>query len=185
MIALPWSLKVPSKYLNREMIAQESFIISWAAGWVGEKKIISACVTSKEAKNHDDKRIMKELFELMDNADYVIGHNNKKFDIKQVNWRFKCNGLDAPISYKVIDTLQLSRKWFAAPSHCLEYLSVKRGGNPKDGMEFDDWKRIVLNGDVDRLKKMERYNRGDVREGIAVFEDFARWIETSGGRVFA
>ena len=36
----------------------------------------------------DDKALMRKLWDLMDEADIVIGHNCDSFDIKKINSRF-------------------------------------------------------------------------------------------------
>src|SRR5688500_11053887 len=72
--------KVSSGYIPKEWIKDESFIICWSAGWVGKTKIRSACVTQAEALKKDDRRILQELWNLIDSSDYVSGHNLDNFD---------------------------------------------------------------------------------------------------------
>lgn len=180
-----FSLYIPGKYISWKAIEKRSYIICWSAAWVTDKPplIRSGCVTQREARQGRDKRCLKDLWELMDNADYIVGHNSNKFDLKKINTRFLLNRLSAPLQYGQIDTLALARKHFAADSNALEHWSLLLGGKPKDDMRMEDWKRICLTGDNATLRRMTRYNRGDVREGIKVFKEFRTWIESGGGKV--
>jgi len=128
----------------------------------------------------NDRRIMKGLWELLNQADYVVGHNVDGFDIKKVNNRFVQLGMDLPYMYKTVDTLKLSRKYFPFESNGLDYIAQKIGGKAKQDIDFDDWRRIVETGDEKTLVKAERYCKGDVREGLNVWRYFRRKIESSG-----
>lgn len=178
-----FSLFIPNKFISWKNIKQKSFVVSWAAMWYGKKEVVSAAVTPKEAKAGNDKRILQALWELMDSADYVAGHNSKKFDTKFVNYRFLKNGITAPLEYKDIDTLTLAKKYFRNDSNALEHWSLDLGGSAKDDMELEDWKRVAQ-GDEKAIRKMETYNRGDVRNGIVILEKFIEWSHEQGGRLF-
>lgn len=178
-----FSLFIPGKFISWKNIKRKSFVVSWAAQWVGQKKIESAAVTVTEAKRGNDKRVLQALWNLMDSADYVCGHNSNKFDNKFVNYRFLKNGIDAPAGYKTFDTLTFARKYFRNDSNALEHWSMDLGGDPKDEMELEDWK-AVARGDIAAIKKMEFYNRGDVRNGVIVLQKFRNWLENSGAEIF-
>lgn len=174
-LAFLWSLSVPSKHVNPDMIIRDWYVISWAASWVGEKEVFSGCVTPKDAKNWDDSKILKPLWELLDTADIVIGHNAKRFDIRAVNTRFELHGFGVPRQYKVLDTLTLARRYFKFESNKLEFISKRMGFLPKHEMEFADWVRCT-EGDKKTLDKMARYNIGDVKEGKKIYERMKQWV---------
>ena len=171
--------KVISGYISKECIRSEAFIICWAACWIGETKIQSSCVTQNEALKNNDKRILQELWDLIDQSDYVTGHNVDKFDIKKLNNRFLIYEMGTPFG-KSIDTLKLARKHFPFDSNALAYISKVLGGKPKKEINLNDWIRIVETGDPAALQKSERYCRGDVRMGINVFNKFKKQIESRG-----
>ena len=68
-----WQLYKP--ILSPINIDEPGFILSWSAKWLFSAKMMSDIVTSKEALKYDDKRIMKPIWKLLDDADVVIGHN--------------------------------------------------------------------------------------------------------------
>jgi hypothetical protein len=184
---------VPGKYISWKAIDKRSFVICWAAAWVtpttgqGEDqplKVVSDSVTSREARRGSDKRCLQGLFELIDAADYLIGHNARAFDLKKLNTRFIHNRMGAPAEYKVIDTLTLARKYFKEDSNSLERWSTLLGGTLKDDMRMDDWKQICNSGDPASLRKMEKYCRGDIRNGVLVYKEFEKWITASGKALY-
>lgn len=184
-----FNLYVPGKYISWKNIERHSYVICWAAAWVPDDParrltVHSDSVTQREALRGDDRRALQGLWNLLDRADYVVGHNSNGFDIKKSNYRFIVNGMPAPTEYKQLDTLTMARKYFKSDSNALEFWSLRLGGEPKDDMDLDDWKRICLDGDPASLRKMERYCRGDVREGVGVYRKFKSWIESSGKKVY-
>ena len=183
-----FSTFVPGKYISWKAIDKKSFIICWAAAWITDEekplKVYSDAVTSREAKRGADKRCLEKLFALMDESDYIVGHNARAFDIKKINTRFLHNKMGAPLESKVIDTLPLARKIFKEDSNALEHWSMILGGTAKDDMRMEDWKRICNNGDEASLRKMVRYCRGDIRNGVLVFREFDNWVRASGKRLY-
>lgn len=177
-----FDLKLRSDRLDWRDIVKSFYIISWAAAWVGdgEARIISDAVTPAEAKRRDDKRCLKKLWELIDQkADYVVGHNSKNFDIKKLETRFFLNHMGTPSKYKQRDTLQIAKKRFRNESNALAYWSKLLGGNPKDHMIKDDWLE-VNKGNEKIIRKMLKYNKGDVREGVNILRQFVEYIESNG-----
>lgn len=171
--------RVRSGYISKDCIASEAFIICWAACWIGESKIKSACVTQKEALQKNDKRILQILWDLIDQSDYVTGHKIDTYDMKKLNNRFLVYEMGTPFG-KSIDTLKLARKHFPFDSNALDYISVSLGGKDKKDIDLDDWIHIVETGDPATLSKAEKYCRGDVRIGINVFNKFKKQIESRG-----
>ena len=80
--------------------------MSWSAKWLYDDKILSDVLTPKEAKERNDKRIIKSVWKLLNEADIVIAHNGDKFDLKKLKARFLSNGFVPPMPYKTVDTLK-------------------------------------------------------------------------------
>ena len=179
-----WALKNYNPYIDFKDIEADQYIICWAGAWVqGDSvKVFGECVTEKEAKARNDKRIIKVLRDAVDKADYIVGHNMRPYDWKTVNTRILVNGIPAPAEPKIIDTLSLGRRKFRATSQKLEYWSKMLGGNPKDKMKREDWEAIQDTGDPKSLRKMFKYCKGDIREGANIFIKFKKFIEDSTGK---
>jgi hypothetical protein len=165
-----YGLSVPSGYINPDDLHKPYYIICWSASYLGRDVIWSDCVTKKEAKRWDDRRILGRLQELMESTDIVAGHNVDKFDIRRANTRFLLNKIEPVVSKKTIDTLKIARSKFNFESNRLDYINRALGFRPKDDIRNSDWLKIVTSGDEATLKKVLKYNRGDVREGKRTLE---------------
>lgn len=150
------------KYVGDEMLIEDWYVICWSAKWLFDDKIISACVTTEESRNRDDKRIIKKLWKLLDEADIVIAHNGDKYDIKKVNGRFAKYGLNLPMPYRSIDTFKAARKRLSLPSLSLDYIAKYFGVSEKADTDFQLWVDSMA-GNPDALKKMQEYCDQDVR----------------------
>lgn len=143
-------------------IFDHSYILSYSCKWLLEDVIYSSVLTAQEAILNDDSRLLNELWRFLDSADIVIAHNGKGFDIPRINTRFVREGLPPTSSYQIIDTLEVSKRFFDFPSNSLKNLAEYLGLTPKienDGFEL--WKKSI-SGDEEALGDLEAYNRGDV-----------------------
>src|SRR5680860_489287 len=80
-----WSLWKQNVGLNQ--IVDTSFMLTWAAKWLGEKRMLSASLTKKEVIAQDDSRITQDLADLIREADIIMAHNGDRFDFPIVNAR--------------------------------------------------------------------------------------------------
>jgi DNA polymerase elongation subunit (family B) len=159
--AYVWGLYDQNIGINQ--IINDWFIITWSAKWLFSPTVISHRLSKKEAIKKDDKRIVKELWKLIDEADIVVAHNGDAFDIKKMKARFLKFGLTYPSPYKSVDTLKIARREFKITSNKLDYLCKYVGLPAKiDTGGFDLWKDC-LNGNEEALLKMDTYCQNDVR----------------------
>ena len=170
-----FGLRVRGEFVNPDLLDKEYYIICWSASWVGSNEVYSGCVTPQAARKWSDKAILKPIWKLMDEADVISGHNVSGFDIKRLNARFLLNGMNPPLDFAVMDTLKVARNRFSFESNKLDYIAKRLGFRPKDAMGLDDWKKIAESGDEKTLAKMQKYNKGDVREGKKVLETLKGW----------
>lgn len=169
-----FGLKVRGEYLSSKLIKHPYIIICWSAMWMDEKKIYSSCISVEDALLWQDRHILPPLIELMNRADIVAGHGIDCFDIKVINTRILLNGGEKPEDYKTLDTLKLARKKFKFESNELDYLCRIFGLRPKLPMNIEDWIAITQ-GDNETLKRMQKYNKGDVWFGAQVLERIKGW----------
>jgi hypothetical protein len=143
-----------------QIIAERS-MICWSAKWLFSTEIMSDCVTPEEILKRDDKRICKSIWQLMEQADVIIGHNGKDFDVKILNTRFLINGFMPPSPYQIIDTLLQARSQFAFISNKLDFIGRLLVNKNKLATDFRLWKRCD-NGDQKALDYMVKYNKFDI-----------------------
>lgn len=131
-----------------------------------------------QTEPNNDRELVKKLWEVLDSADLVIGHNSDSFDLKKAAARFIYHGLPPPSPYKSVDTLKLARKLFAFNSNKLtdlcQYLGI--GKKVKTG-GFDLWLGC-MSGDLKSWKTMAKYNAHDVALLELLYQKFRGWAPT-------
>ena len=131
-----------------------------------------------------EKELLSELWELLDQADVVVAHNGKSFDIKVINSRLLIHKFPPPSPYKVVDTLREVKKVSSFPSHKLDYLSKQLGFGSKLKHEgFEMWKGC-MRGEKKWWEKMRRYNRKDIILLRKLYKEIAPWISTPPSGLF-
>lgn len=162
--------------ISLDATISEWFILCWSAKWLYSDYIFSDRLTSEEAINEDDSRIMKSLWALIDEADVIIAHNAKGADIKWMNTRFLLNGMNPPKPYHVIDTLEVAKREFKFSSNKLDALAGYFGIQHKLETNFNLWKRC-LKGEEEALYYMSEYNKVDVKILEEVYLNLRPWIK--------
>jgi hypothetical protein len=175
MVVNTFSLYKP--VISPKDIVQEPFIICGAWKFLGQKKIHTTCVSSRDAISSMDKHVVKELREAIEEADIIIGHNGDAFDLSYLKGRCLRHGLD-PISFvKTIDTLKVARKHFKRlPSKRLDYLGEILGVGRKIVNSPGLWNRCEQ-GDKKALAEMVKYNKQDVLLLEDVYLKLRPWID--------
>ena len=149
------------QFIQHYQITEHKYIISWAAKWLYDDNVQSDVVTPEESKNRDDKRVLKSIHKLLDEADIVIGHNGERFDLRKLRWRFISQDMQPPSPFKVIDTLKVARKEFFAPSYKQDFLTKYFKLEGKLQTDFSLWVDCEA-GVPEKLDEMVEYNRHDV-----------------------
>ena len=161
-------------------IFQDTYILNWSAKWLDDEYIYTDALFyhPEVFKNDptDDSAIMETIWELLDEADYVIGHNGDRFDIPHLNAKFIKHGMKPPSSYKTIDTLKIAKRNFKFTSNKLDELGKTLGvGEKMDTGGFKLWVNIVMKGCIKSFKKMVLYCEQDVLLLERVYLELSPW----------
>jgi uncharacterized protein YprB with RNaseH-like and TPR domain len=180
-----WSLWNNNLGLNQ--LVKDWHIMSWSAKWYGNDEI--TYMDQRKAKNiENDSKILKPLWKMMDEADIIVSHNGKSFDIKKLNARFILNGMKPPSSFRNIDTKILAKKHFGFTSNklayltdklCTKYKKLSHGKYP--GQEL--WTQC-LKGNIDAWNEMEEYNKYDVLSLEELYEKLIPWDDSINFTVY-
>lgn len=157
--AYVWRLWKQDIYIDQ--IISDWFMISWSAKWLNVKETYSDVLTKEEILNEDDERIIKKLWNLLNDADIVIAHNGDSFDIPKIRSRFAIHGLPPTTFYHQIDTKKVAAKEFGFSSNKLDALAKNFGLGSKIHTEFELWAKC-MKGDEEALEEMRVYNVHDV-----------------------
>lgn len=174
--AYTWGLFDQNVALNQ--IKSDWTVLSWSAKWRGDKTVMYQDV--RDEKNvRNDKKVLKGIWDLLNEADVVVWHYGSAFDHKKLNARFILNGFRPPAPYKQIDTKKLASKHFGFTSNKLEYLTENLNKRFKKSKHkrfegFSMWKECLA-GNVEAFKEMERYNRMDVLSLEELYNALQAW----------
>lgn len=160
-------------------IIEDWFIFSVAWKWLDKAGVKASAQIDSPDYHKDrtnDKNVVLEIWKLLDEADIVIGHNARGFDVKKINSRFFHYGLNPPSPYKIVDTLTISRSTFAHTSNKLDSLSKVKGRDGKIETKKELWLRC-RQGDEKAWKEMIAYNKKDIIETEELYKDYLPWIK--------
>jgi len=161
--------------IRKEQLIKDWSVLAWSAKWLSDERMITDCLTPKEAVARDDKRICQSIWKLLDGCDVVIVQNGRKFDIPKLNARFWRHGFSQPSSYRVIDTCDAAKRAFGLTYNSLDYIGEYLGAGRKIKTEFQLWVDCDR-GDKKALDKMSEYNQRDVELLETVYEKMKSWI---------
>jgi len=169
--SLAYIWRVWQENIGVDQLIEATDMISWAAKWVGRDGVKFSSVY------HDGKKKMvQNIWKLMDEADAVLHFNGRKFDIPHLQREFLQAGLTPPSPYRQIDLIDTVRKQFRFTSNRLAHVSKELGLEGKVEHEgFPLWVKC-MNGDDDAWTRMREYNIQDVLLLEDLYKMMLPWI---------
>ena len=149
---------------NALSIEEHSIICSFSAKWFNGKHITKALpdYPNYRPRSPNDKKLIKDLWKLIDEAEIIVAQNGDRFDIPKINARFIFHNLPPPSDYKTIDTLKAAKRTFRFDSNKLDDLAGYLGlGRKLETGGFGLWKQC-MEGDLNAWRLMKKYNKYDV-----------------------
>lgn len=167
-MAAVWGLWNQNVATNQ--IIKTGYTICWAAKWYGEKEVHFDSILSGQ------KKMVRGIHELMDEADAICHYNGTKFDIPTLNKEFLLLKLKPPSPSAQIDLLKVARKRFRLASNKLDFVASQLGiGKKVEHKGFELWLECMTKN-RESWKVMEKYNRHDVVLLEQVYERLKPWI---------
>ena len=158
--------------INPDNVIEQGYTLCWAAKWYGQRKVFFGSV-----QRTTRKKMIREIYDLLEEADAVIHYNGTKFDIPTLNHEFLYDNLPPPSSYSEIDLLKTARQRFRLPSNKLDYVAQYLGlGGKVKHMGMQLW-HDCMDGCPKAWKVMERYNKKDVTLLEDVYNQLLPWVK--------
>lgn len=152
-------------FIPPEAVEQDQYLLTWSAKWLGDDAVMSDKLTNYPRFNEDitdDFHIVESLWELFEEADVIVAHNNDRHDQQWLNMRAAYHGFPRYSPVKSVDTLKTLKRQFKLPSNSLKYVAKYFGLDLKlDNEGINLWIRC-MNGDRAAFDEMEEYNIGDL-----------------------
>lgn len=161
--------------LDHNMIVKERAVMCICYKWEGSNK-----VHSLEWDKGDDKQMLSQFMDIINQADEVVGHNSDKFDIKWLRTRCLINKIKFKMApkYVSVDTYKLAKKYFLLNSNKLDYIGQVTGvGKKMDHGGFGLWKVIMEDNDPKAMAKMVKYCKVDVIRLSQIYKEMESYIE--------
>lgn len=148
---------------NMIKVERPPVLLSFSWKWANEKEV--HCLTLHDRRmpdKTDDSWLVKELWNLLDQANIVVAHNTN-FDLKMANAFFLRHNLGLPSFYQPFCTLKTARRFFKLDNNKLDYIGQLLGVGRKTATTHADvWYDCLINDDPKAWKKMATYNNMDV-----------------------
>lgn len=162
ILASVW--RIWDQNISLGQIKSDWHLLSFAAKWLGERKVIYK--DQSRAKNvEDDRALLISIHILLNEAEIVISHHGKKFDLPAINSRLITKGFAAPSPYRIVDTREIAAKHFRFTSNKLEFLSgvlcSKKKMMHRKFPGYELWKECLA-GNLKAWAEMRKYNIRDV-----------------------
>lgn len=157
--------------INPDWIDANGYVLCWTAKWLGKEQVYF-----HRLKNKNHRTLLFPIRDLLNEAHAVVHYNGKKFDIPTLNKEFLTHGLPPPSPYKHIDCLKTMWDTFLFPSNKLDYISKTLGIGQKVRHEGPQLWMACMDDEADAWKKMEAYNRHDVKLLEDLYLKIRPWI---------
>jgi DNA polymerase elongation subunit (family B) len=185
-----WSPKLNSNFLQKKQMIEDWSVLAWAAKWRGKPKIHYEDTRNQKNKR-DDSKILIPLFELMNEADIIVGKNSDRFDIPKINARFLINNINKrqpPDGYKKQDVQKMCKP-FGFSYKSLEYvgevLNLKHQKMVKRQFEgLDLWIECIEKDNPKAWAEMKKYNPLDILATEELYEIVSPWSNKINPNVY-
>lgn len=161
-----WNMKgLKYKYLTPDDIETWSRTFCHAYKWLGERKV------SAMAEWEDGGRLgfLERTSDLLNEADLIVGHNMRDFDLPHLTGEFILENLPAVAEPKVFDTLRVMQKKGNLENNQLDTLDKRFGFSGKTDKYRIEMAMKAVGGDVTAQNRIIRYAKGDIRATKKVY----------------
>lgn len=163
--------------VNLQRIITPTRMLSWAAKWEKEPEVLFC-----SEYTHGKESMVREIYDLVDEADAICHYNGTQFDMKHLNREFVELGLSPPSNYKNIDLLRVVKQRFKFPSNKLDYVANALGvGSKLETPGIQMW-IDALDGNEEAWRIMEDYNIQDVLLLEDLYDRIQGWIPAHPNR---
>ena len=171
--ALAYVWKLFDVNVSVSQIVEPSRVLCFAGKWLGDKR------TTFASEFHDGKKVMVQtMWDMLNDADIVVGYNHVRFDIPHMNREFMLAGLVPPSPVQHIDLLTVMRRNFKMMSNKLGYVTDAVGLDTKLDTGGQALWNQVMAGDRAAWDKFKRYNIQDVVITEQLFQLLSPWIKS-------
>ncbi|MBB3752501.1 hypothetical protein FHT44_005013 [Mycolicibacterium sp. BK634] len=168
------------KYIPIDNVIIPKRILCFAAKWHDDDEVqFYSAWDDNDQESYD--AMIRAAWELLDQAQVVVGWNSTRFDIQHFNAAFGRLELGPPSPFRSLDLMKVAKKNFAAGELSLKLDWFSRmwlGDRKTDHGGRDLWRDIRYGKPAEKLEAqriMEEYNRHDVELTEQLLDRFKPW----------
>lgn len=120
----------------------------------------------------------QRIWDAVDAADVVIGHNVAAFDMKHLNTGWRDHDFHPPSPYKTVDTLKIARQVFGDESKALDTMTRRIGLQSKTDQYSVDAAKQACAGSGGAQARIREYNEGDIDATEALYLELLPWARS-------
>ncbi len=171
-----WDLK-QNGWISPSNLIEPARTICLAWKWLEDESVSFAA----EWDRGGHKKMVEKAWEVLDEADYVVGWNSKGFDCKHLRTEFVKEGLTPPSPHRDIDLMMVAKRNFGFMSNRLSFVAQELGVGSKLSTGGGDLWRTLRYGKGQALKDakqlMQAYNEQDVLLTEEVYHKLLPWVD--------
>lgn len=157
-----------ARFTRSHIISEGGWLITAAWSWEGDDEVYGVAVQPQDTANGNDVYVLENLLEAIEEADVVVGHYIKKFDIPTIRARSAINGFGDIKPIQIVDTCEIAKS-MKFNTNKLDDLAAYLGlGVEKLPTDVSLWVDCV-EGYNSAIQKMLEYNKQDIRLQKAVY----------------
>jgi len=153
--------------IQPDNIIKERAIICVSYKWLGEDQVYNLAWD----KNQDDKFLIEQFVEVLNEADLIVAHNGDRFDLKWIKTRALFHRIPMLPNYKQFDTLKVAKSKFNFNSNRLDYIAKFLGHEGKNKTTISLWTDIMFKKCSKAMNTMLDYCDEDVRQLEKVYNE--------------
>lgn len=168
-----WS--VGTNFFGIDQIEEDWTILSYGYKWLEDNDVTYLDIVDFGS----EEDILHHLHGVLSEADFVVGHNIRRFDLKKIKSRMLVHGMKPFGKPRTIDTYEIARREFGFSSNKLSYLTkllckkyIKSSHDKFHGYSL--WKEFAA-GNREAIEEMRDYCRLDVLSLQELLEILAPW----------
>lgn len=165
-----------NQFISHKHVIEHPRIMCFSAQWVGTKK------TMFFSEYHDGKKEMfQKLYDLMDEADVILGYNTRRFGVPWIEGSLLEEGFTKPSPVKHIDLFQVFKQHSRYISRKLDYVSNKLLDDKKIDVSTLDLSIECDSPDPEVARKawakMKRYSVKDTALMLPLFDRVKSYVK--------
>lgn len=153
--------------ISPDNIIKERAIICVSYKWLGEDQVFNLTWD----KNQNDKFLIEQFVEVLNEADLIVAHNGDRFDLKWLKTRALFHRIPMLPNYKQFDTLKVAKSKLLLNSNRLDYIAKFLGYEGKNHTSIDLWLDIIYKKSKVAMNTMLEYCDEDVRQLEKVYKE--------------